>query len=90
MLILAITILVMSLISVAMVFLAVTEKRVLYSAVYLSLLSVCYSIMYYALMAPDVVIAYIPISTILLPLLILSVIAKTTKKRFQYCEREES
>jgi uncharacterized MnhB-related membrane protein len=81
MLIIAIMILVMSLITIVMAYLAVIEKNVLYSVIYLSFLSICYSILYYTLTAPDVVLAYIPISTILLPLIILTILAKTSKKK---------
>jgi uncharacterized MnhB-related membrane protein len=81
MLIVAIVVLVISLISIAMAYLAVTEKNVLYSVIYLSFLSICYSILYYIFMAPDVVLAYIPISAVLLPLITLSVSAKTSKKK---------
>lgn len=90
MIILAVVLLVVSLISSTMALLAVVERRVLYSIIYLSLLSICYSIIYYVLMAPDVVLAYIPISTIFLPLLMLSIVAKTTKRRALHHEHEES
>lgn len=86
---LAVVVIAMSIASIAMTYLAVVERRALYSIIYLSILSACYSIMYYTLMAPDVVLAYIPISTIFLPLLLLSILAKTTKKRVIHHEHEE-
>ncbi|MEL9940811.1 MAG: DUF4040 domain-containing protein [Ignisphaera sp.] len=82
MIILFTLILIASLLSTVMAYLAVIEKRILYSVIYLSFLSVCYSLIYFALMAPDVVLTYIPIATILQPFIILSVIAKTSRKRF--------
>lgn len=67
--------------SIVVTYLAIVEKDMLIAIVYLALLSIFYSLMYYALMAPDVVIAYIPISSVLFPIIMIIVIKKT--KRYE-------
>ncbi|MEM0001864.1 MAG: hydrogenase subunit MbhD domain-containing protein [Desulfurococcaceae archaeon] len=89
MLIVALAAVIVSLTSIVVAYMAVMEKRLVHSIIYLSTLSVCYSILYYVLMAPDVVLAYIPISTTILPLLLLSVAAKI-KEGEKRCERKEA
>lgn len=67
--------------SIVVTYLAIVEKDMLIAIVYLALLGIFYSLMYYALMAPDVVIAYIPISSVLFPIIMIIVIKKT--KRYE-------
>lgn len=77
--IIALILLASSATSVIASYLAITEKKLLNSILYLSLLSTSYTLIYYILMAPDVTLAYIPISMIILPLLLFTTMTKTTE-----------
>uniref|UniRef100_A0A7J3I6U8 DUF4040 domain-containing protein n=1 Tax=Ignisphaera aggregans TaxID=334771 RepID=A0A7J3I6U8_9CREN len=57
------------------------EKDLLIATIYIAFIGVLYTLIYYILMAPDVVLAYMPVSSILLPLMIVIVLKKT--KRFE-------
>ncbi|MEM0490404.1 MAG: DUF4040 domain-containing protein [Ignisphaera sp.] len=74
-------VLIASFFSVVAAYLTVVEKDLLTAVVYLSLLGVCYTIIYYVLMAPDIALAYIPISTVILPVVLIIVLRKT--KRYE-------
>ncbi|MEM4040251.1 MAG: DUF4040 domain-containing protein [Ignisphaera sp.] len=74
-------VLIASFFSVVAAYLTVVEKDLLTAVVYLSLLGVCYTIIYYVLMAPDIALAYIPISTVILPDVLIIVLRKT--KRYE-------
>lgn len=74
-----IVIFIASFLSVIVSYLAVTEKDMFLSAIYIALLGVFYSLMYYILMAPDVMLAYIPISSTLLPIMIIIVLKRTRR-----------
>lgn len=78
---LLIIVLAASFLSVVVTYLAVMERDLLISVIYIALLGVFYSLMYYVLMAPDVITAYIPISSILLPIISIVVLKKT--KRYE-------
>ncbi|MEM1541199.1 MAG: DUF4040 domain-containing protein [Ignisphaera sp.] len=74
-------VLIASFFSVVAAYLTVVEKDLLTAVVYLSLLGVCYTIIYYVLMAPDIALVYIPISTVILPVVLIIVLRKT--KRYE-------
>lgn len=74
-----IVIFVASFLSVVVSYLAIVERDMLVSVIYIALLGILYSLMYYTLMAPDVVLAYIPISSILLPIMVIVVLKKTKR-----------
>lgn len=77
-----IVILIASILSVAMAYLTITERDMLTASIYLALLGVFYALIFYVLMAPDVVLAYVPVSSIILPALMILILGKV-KKRFE-------
>lgn len=72
-----IVVLVASALSIISSYLAVTERDLLVSSIYLGLFGVFYALIYYVFLAPDVVLAYIPISTTILPSLLIITLRKT-------------
>ena len=74
-----IVVLVFSFFSVVATYLAVVEKDLMGSAIFMALQGVCYALIYYTLIAPDVVVAYIPVSSGLLPIMLLAVLRKTER-----------
>lgn len=81
MLIIFLVVVIASFFSVVSAYLAIAEKNLLTTIVYLSLLGVCYTLIYYVLMAPDIALAYIPISTVLLPVMFITIARKI--KRYE-------
>ncbi|MEM1526653.1 MAG: hydrogenase subunit MbhD domain-containing protein [Ignisphaera sp.] len=81
MLIPIVVILVASMVSIIISYLTIVEKDLLIATIYIAFIGVLYTLIYYILMAPDVVLAYIPVSSILLPLMVIIVLKKT--KRFE-------
>ncbi|MEM1532518.1 MAG: hydrogenase subunit MbhD domain-containing protein [Desulfurococcaceae archaeon] len=79
MLLTVIVVFVASFISVIAAYLAVTEKDLLTAAVYTALLGASYTLIYYVLMAPDVALAYIPVSSALIPFILIVVLKKTER-----------
>lgn len=74
-------ILIASFVSVVSTYLAIAERDLLTSVLFTSLTGISYTLIYYVLMAPDVVLAYIPVSSVLLPALLFLVIRST--KRYE-------
>jgi len=74
-----IVVLMFSFFSVVATYLAVVERDLVNSAVFMALQGVCYALICYTLMAPDVVVAYIPVSSGLLPIMLLAVLRKTER-----------
>ncbi|MEM0065938.1 MAG: hydrogenase subunit MbhD domain-containing protein [Sulfolobales archaeon] len=81
MLIPIVVVLVASTLSIILAYLTMVEKDLLIATIYIAFIGVLYTLIYYILMAPDVVLAYMPVSSILLPLMIVIVLKKT--KRFE-------
>ncbi|RLG76311.1 MAG: sodium:proton antiporter [Thermoprotei archaeon] len=75
----AIVLLIFAFLSVVVTYLAIVERDMLVAAIFMAFQGVCYAIIYYVLMAPDVTLAYIPISSGLTPILILIVLKKTER-----------
>ncbi|MEM3927143.1 MAG: DUF4040 domain-containing protein [Desulfurococcaceae archaeon] len=69
-----------SMLSVITAYLAISEKDPLISCVFLALFGVFYALIYYALMAPDIVLAYIPVSSIIIPSLFIILLTKHREK----------
>lgn len=74
-----VVVLVASFFSVVATYLAIAERDLLASVVFTSLTGVSYTLMYYVLMAPDVVLAYVPVSSVLLPALMFLVVKSTER-----------
>lgn len=70
-----------SFVSVVSTYLAIAERDLLVSVLFVSLTGISYTLIYYVLMAPDVVLAYIPVSSVLLPALLFLLIKNT--KRYE-------
>lgn len=75
-----IVVLAASILSVISAYLAISEKDPIVACIFLALLGVLYALVYYSLMAPDIVLAYIPISSIIIPALLVIVITKLRVK----------
>ncbi|MEM0380246.1 MAG: hydrogenase subunit MbhD domain-containing protein [Desulfurococcaceae archaeon] len=68
-----------SLFSVIAVYLAIIEKDLVKAVVFSAIQSGLYALLYYILMAPDIVLVYIPVAIGLYPAIILILISKTEK-----------
>jgi len=67
------------LLSIIPTFYAIIERDLVKAAIYSALQSTFYAIIYYLLMAPDLVLTYIPVAVGLTPALILLLIKKTER-----------
>lgn len=74
-------VLITSALSVITAYLVVSESDLLVSCIYLALFGVFYALIYYAFMAPDIVLAYIPISSIIVPALFFTILSKLKEQR---------
>ncbi len=68
-----------ALFSVVAVYLAITEKDLVKAVIYSAIQSTIYAFIYYMLMAPDIVLVYIPVAVGLYPAVILILISKTER-----------
>ncbi len=68
-----------SLFSVIAVYYAIMEKNLVRAVVFSAIQSTLYAFIYYMLMAPDIVLVYIPVAVGLYPAVILILISKTEK-----------
>ena len=68
---------ILSLVSTIAVYLAITERNLLKAVLFSALQSMCYAFLYYILMAPDIVLVYVPVSIGLYPAAIIFLIRKT-------------
>ncbi|RLG84772.1 MAG: sodium:proton antiporter [Thermoprotei archaeon] len=67
----------LGLISVIATYLAVTEKNLVRAVIYSAIQSTIYAFLYFLLMAPDIVLVYVPVAVGLYPAIILFLIRKT-------------
>ncbi len=67
----------LGLISVIATYLAVTEKNLVRAVLYSAIQSTIYAFLYFLLMAPDIVLVYVPVAVGLYPAIILFLISKT-------------
>jgi len=68
-----------ALISIVATWLAVQERDMLIATLFSALQSTCYALIYYLLMAPDIVLVYLPVSVGILPLITIILIKKTER-----------
>ncbi len=68
-----------ALFSTAATYLAITEKDLVKAVIYSAIQSTIYAFIYYMLMAPDIVLVYIPVAVGLYPAVILVLIRKTER-----------
>lgn len=65
--------------SVVATYLAVRSKDMLAAVVFSAVQSTAYALIYYVLMAPDIVLVYIPVSVGILPAVAVLLIKKTER-----------
>ncbi len=68
-----------SIFSVIAVYYAIMEKNLVRAVVFSAIQSTIYAFIYYMLMAPDIVLVYVPVAVGLYPAVILILISKTEK-----------
>jgi len=68
-----------SIASVVSAFLAVRERDMVKAIVYSAIQSAMYALLFYVLMAPDIVLVYIPVSVGITPAVLLFVTKKTER-----------
>ncbi|MET1160387.1 MAG: DUF4040 domain-containing protein [Thermoprotei archaeon] len=69
-----------ALVSVVAVYYAIFEKNLIRAVVFSAIQSTLYALLYYILMAPDIVLVYVPVAVGLYPAVILFLISKTEKE----------
>ena len=75
----------LGLVSVVATYLAIIERDLVRAILFSAIQSTAYAFIYYLLMAPDIVLVYIPVAVGLYPAVILFLIKKTER----YEEEEE-
>jgi energy-converting hydrogenase B subunit D len=70
---------VVSLLSVVALYLAIVEKDLIKAVIYSALQSGFYAVLYYLLMAPDIVLVYLPVAVGLIPGVLIVLISKTER-----------
>lgn len=68
-----------SLLSTIAVYFAIVEKDLVKAVIFSALQSGLYAILYYLLMAPDIVLVYLPVAVGLIPGVLLVLISKTER-----------
>jgi uncharacterized MnhB-related membrane protein len=68
-----------SLLSVVAVYLAIVERDLIKAVIYSALQSGFYAVLYYLLMAPDIVLVYLPVAVGLIPGVLIVLISKTER-----------
>jgi uncharacterized MnhB-related membrane protein len=68
-----------SLLSVVAVYLAIVERDLIKAVIYSALQSGFYAVLYYLLMAPDIVLVYLPVAVGLIPGVFIVLISKTER-----------
>ncbi len=69
-----------ALFSVAATYMAIMEKDLVKAVIFSAIQSTLYAFIYYMLMAPDIVLVYIPVAVGLYPGVILILISKTERR----------
>ncbi|MEM3912939.1 MAG: hydrogenase subunit MbhD domain-containing protein [Desulfurococcaceae archaeon] len=70
---------VLGIMSTIAVYLAIKERDLVKAVVYSALQSGFYAVLYYFLMAPDIVLVYLPVAVGLVPGVLLILISKTER-----------
>lgn len=65
--------------SIVFTYLAVVEKNLVQAVVFSAVQSTMYALIYFLLMAPDIVLVYLPVGVGIYPAIILLLIKKTDK-----------
>lgn len=73
----------LGLISVIATYLAIIEKDLVKAILFSAIQSTAYAFIYYLLMAPDIVLVYIPVAVGLYPAVILFLVKKTERYEFE-------
>lgn len=68
-----------ALLSIIATYLAVRAKDMMTAVVFSAMQSTAYALIYYVLMAPDIVLVYIPVSVGILPAITIMLIKKTER-----------
>ena len=68
-----------ALLSTLATYLAITERDLLSAVIYSALQSTAYAIIFYLLMAPDIVLVYIPVAVGLYPAVFIVLIKKSER-----------
>jgi len=69
----------LGLLSMIATYLAITERDLVKAVVFSAIQSTAYAFMYYLLMAPDIVLVYVPVAVGLYPAVVLFLIKKTER-----------
>lgn len=70
---------VITLLSTIAVYMAIVEKDLVKAVIYSALQSGFYTVLYFLLMAPDIVLVYLPVAVGLIPGVLLILISKTER-----------
>ncbi len=70
----------LGLVSVIATYLAITEKNLMRAVLFSAIQSTIYAFLYFLLMAPDIVLVYVPVAVGLYPAIILFLIRKTEQE----------
>ncbi len=65
--------------SIVFTYLAVVEKNLIQAVVFSAVQSTMYALIYFLLMAPDIVLVYLPVGVGIYPAIVLLLIKKTDK-----------
>lgn len=68
-----------SLLSTVAVYFAIIEKDLVRAIIFSALQSGLYAVLYYLLMAPDIVLVYLPVAVGLIPGVLLILVSKTER-----------
>lgn len=68
-----------SILSTLAVYMAIQERDLLKAVIYSALQSGIYAVLYYLLMAPDIVLVYLPVAVGLIPSVLMILISKTER-----------
>jgi len=65
--------------SIVFTYLAVVEKNLLHAVIFSAVQSTMYALIYFLLMAPDIVLVYLPVGVGIYPAIVLLLVKKTDK-----------
>jgi energy-converting hydrogenase B subunit D len=68
------------------VYYAIFEKDLLKAVVYSAIQSTFYALLYFLLMAPDIVLVYLPVAVGLIPGVLIILISKTEREEREHAE----
>ncbi len=68
-----------ALISIVFTYLAVVERNLIHAVIFSAVQSTMYALIYFLLMAPDIVLVYLPVGVGIYPAIVLLLVKKTDK-----------